>query len=145
VEIRAFPTPDGVSVFYKDVLAEVKAEEVLLRTEARWNAAIENFAEGAIIATEDEQVIYWNPAAREMHGFTSPDEGIEPLEKTPITFQLWTADRSRMLDLDEWPMRRIKRGETVRDLELRIRRPTRAGKRFFHIPAQWSTPQAGNG
>jgi PAS domain S-box-containing protein len=29
VEIRAFPTPDGVSVFYKDVSAQVKAEAVL--------------------------------------------------------------------------------------------------------------------
>jgi signal transduction histidine kinase/ActR/RegA family two-component response regulator len=29
VEIRAFPTPDGVSVFYKDVSAQVKAEQAL--------------------------------------------------------------------------------------------------------------------
>lgn len=29
VEIRAFPTPDGVSVFYKDVSTQVKAEEAL--------------------------------------------------------------------------------------------------------------------
>ena len=131
VEIRAFPTPAGVSVFYKDVSAQVTAEEALRRSEARWNAAIENFAEGAIIATEDEQVIYWNPAARAMHGFTRPDEGIEPLEKTPITFQLWTPDGSHMLELDEWPMRRIKRGESVRNLELRIRRPDQGWEKVF--------------
>jgi PAS domain S-box-containing protein len=29
VEIMAFPTPDGVSVFYKDVSAQIKAEEAL--------------------------------------------------------------------------------------------------------------------
>ena len=131
VEIRAFPTPDGVSVFYKDISARVKAEQALRRSEARWNAAIESFAEGAIIATEDEQVIYWNPAAREMHGFTHPDEGIEPLDKTPITFQLLTPDGRHMLELDEWPMRRIKRGETVRNLELRIRRPDQGWEKVF--------------
>jgi PAS domain S-box-containing protein len=131
VEIRAFPTPDGVSVFYKDVSAQVKAEEALRRSETRWNAAIETFAEGAIIATEDEQVIYWNPAAREMHGFTRLDEGLEPLEKTPVTFQLWTPDGSHMLELDEWPMRRIKRGEAVRNLELRIRRPDQGWEKVF--------------
>ena len=80
-----------------------------------------------------------------MHGFTRPDEGIEPLDKTPVTFQLWTPDGSHMLELDEWPMRRIKRGESVRDLELRIRRPesagpTRAGKRSSPTRVPWSKP-----
>jgi PAS domain S-box-containing protein len=114
-----------------DITAIKKMENALRRSEARWNAAIESFTEGAIIATEDEQVIYWNPAAREMHGFTRPDEGIEPLEKTPITFQLWTPDGSHILDLDEWPMRRIKRGETVRSLELRVRRPDQGWEKIF--------------
>jgi PAS domain S-box-containing protein len=114
-----------------DISAVKKTQEALRRSEARWNAAIENFAGGAIIATEDEQVIYWNPAAREMHGFTRPDEGIEPLEKTPATFQLWTPDGRRMLELDEWPMRRIKRGEAVRNMELRIRRPDQSWEKVF--------------
>ena len=116
---------------YYDITELRAAEEALRRNEARWNAAIESFAEGAIIATEDEQVIYWNPAARIMHGFTRPEEGIEPLERTPVTFQLLTPDGSHMLELDEWPMRRIKRGETVRDLELRIRRPDQGWEKIF--------------
>jgi len=115
----------------QDITPRKKAEEALRRSEARWNAAIESFAEGAIIATEDEQVIYWNPAAREMHGFTGADEGIGPLEKTPATFQLWTPDGGHMLELDEWPMRRIKRGEAVRGLELRIRRPDQGWEKIF--------------
>ena len=114
-----------------DITERKEAEDALLKSEAQWNAAIENFAEGAILATEDEQVIYWNPAAREMHGFNRPDEFIEPLEKTPITFQLWTPDGGRLLELDEWPMRRIKRGETVRDLELGIRRPDQGWEKIF--------------
>jgi PAS domain S-box-containing protein len=124
------PTPGRFAVIFTDITHRVRAEEALRRSEARWNAAIENFAEGVIIATADEQVIYWNPAARAMHGFTRDDEGIEPLEKTPITFELWTPDGSHLLSLDEWPMRRIKRGETVRDLELRLRRPDQRWERF---------------
>ncbi len=114
-----------------DITDRKEAEESLRQSEARWNAAIENFAEGVIIATEDEQVIYWNPAAREMHGFSRPDEFIEPLEKTPITFQLWTPDGRHLLELDEWPMRRIKRGQTVRNLELCIRRPDQGWEKVF--------------
>lgn len=114
-----------------DITERKQAEEAVRRSEARWNAAIENFAAGAIIATANEQVIYWNPAAREMHGFTRPDEGLGPLEKTPATFQLWTHDGARLLALDEWPMRRIQRGETVRNLELRIRRPDQGWEKVF--------------
>ena len=106
-----------------DITGRREAEEALRRSESRWNAAIENLGEGAIIATEAEQVIYWNPAARAMRGFTSTREGIGPLQETPNTFELWTPDGRRLLPLDEWPMRRIKRGETVHRLELRLRRP----------------------
>ena len=50
-----------------DITERKSAEESLQRSEARWNAAIEHLGEGAIIATEAGQVIYWNPAARAMH------------------------------------------------------------------------------
>jgi PAS domain S-box-containing protein len=116
---------------YYDITERKAAEAALRRSEARWNAALESFAEGAIIATEDEQVVYWNPAAQAMHGFTRPGVGLEPLEKTPVTFQLWTSDGSHRLELDEWPLRRIKRGETVRDMELRVRRPDQNWEKVF--------------
>ncbi|MCE5327484.1 MAG: PAS domain S-box protein [Planctomycetaceae bacterium] len=116
----------------KDLLEQRVAErtEALRRSEAKWNAAIENLGEGAIIATEAEQVIYWNPAARKMHGFSRPEEGIGPLDRTPETFELWSAGGERLLPLDEWPMRRIKRGETVRRMELRLRRPDQGWERI---------------
>ncbi len=105
--------PDSEIAVIENITERKQAEEALQRSEERWNLALENFAEGAIIATEDEQVIYWNPAAREMHGFTHPAEGIEPLVDTSVTFQLCTPDGHHLLELDEWPMRRIKRGEKM--------------------------------
>ncbi len=127
-------SPDGTLLggfgISQDITDRRQAEDALRRSEERWNAAIENFGEGAIIATEAEQVIYWNPAARAMHGYTAPDEGIGPLAETPNTFELWTPDGSHQLTLDEWPMRRIKRGETVRQLELRLRRPDQGWERI---------------
>ena len=107
----------------QDITERKQAEEAVRRSEAKWNAAIEHLGVGAIIATELGEVIYWNPAARVMHGFTSADEGIGPLKETPDTFQLWTPDGNRLLPLEEWPMPRIMHGETVRDVELRLRRP----------------------
>jgi PAS domain S-box-containing protein len=114
----------------QDFTGRKRAEQALRRSEERWNAAIENLGEGVIIATETEQVIYWNPAARAMHGFTINQEGIGPLSKTPDTFDLLTPDGSRLLALDEWPMRRIKRGETLRNMELRLHRPDQGWERI---------------
>ena len=122
--------PDYEIAIIENISERKQAQEALQRSEERWNLALENFAEGAIIATENEQVIYWNPAARKMHGFTRPDEGIGPLKKTPVTFQLWTPDGNRLLELDEWPMRRIKRGETINNYELRLRRPDQKWEKY---------------
>jgi PAS domain S-box-containing protein len=123
----------GQPLFYSfitDISERKRAESAIRRNEARWNSALENLAEGAIIATEAGQVIYWNPAARTMHGFTSERDGIGPLIETPNTFQLWTPNGSRQLSFEEWPMPRLMRGETVRQLELRLRRPDQGWERI---------------
>ena len=127
-------SPDGsiqsTICTYHDITERTRAEEALRKSEGKWSAALENLCIGAIIATEAEQVIYWNPVARAMHGFKSENEGIEPLEETPNTFELWTGDGAHQLRLEEWPMRRIKRGESVLNLELRLRRPDQGWEKF---------------
>lgn len=114
-----------------DVTERVFAQKALQRSEVRWNTAIENLSEGAIIATEAEQIIYWNPAAKAMHGFFSEQEGIGPLNDITKTFELWTPDGSQRLTLEQWPMRRIKRGETLRRQELRLRRPDQGWEKII--------------
>jgi PAS domain S-box-containing protein len=113
-----------------DITERKCAEEALRRSESRWNATIENLEAGVIIATETEEVIYRNPAALAMHGFTREQGGLGPLKEMSKIFQLWTAD-GRLLTLDEWPMRRIKRGETMNRVELRLRRPDQGWEKII--------------
>ncbi|MBD3239598.1 MAG: PAS domain S-box protein [Chitinivibrionales bacterium] len=136
-------SPNRFAVLFFDITERKRAEEALRRSEERWNLAIESFSEGAIIATEAEQVIYWNPAAREMHGFTSETEGIGPLREHPATFELWTVDGHHLLELDEWPMRRIKRGERLRNYELRLRRLDQGWEKFVSYSGSMVETAAG--
>ncbi len=113
--------PYRISII-EDITGRKNVEEALRTSDARLNKAIETVREGVIIATEAEDVIYWNPAAQALHGFTRPSEGIEPLSDTPKTFDLIYPDTGLVLPLEDWPMKRIKRGEKVSNLELRLRR-----------------------
>ena len=106
---------------------------------------MEHFGEGAIIADENGQWLYWNPAARRMHGLTASSRH-RAARVDATTFQLWTPDGSRMLELDEWPVRRIKRGETVDHLELRLASSGPGlGTRRLVIPARRWRRRAASG
>ena len=116
-------TPIGLFGIARDVTDVKRAQEALRRSEDRWYTALDHLGEGVLIATEEGEIFYWNPAALEMHGSASVEEARSPVKDLLRTFQLWTADGARLLPLEDWPMPRIVRGESVRNLELRLRRP----------------------
>ena len=125
------PGESTVAVLFNDITGRRQMEERLRRSEARWNAALEHIAEGVVIATETGQLIYRNPAAMRMCGLTSADEGLVSTEEVRETFEAWTPDGGRRLTVDERPLSRIMRGEAVRDLELRMRRPDQGLERII--------------
>lgn len=120
--------PDYEIAIIEDINERKQMQDALRSSEERWNLALENIEAGVIIATEEAQVLYWNPAARNLHGLSSPDEGFSPLEET---FDLWTPDRRHKLELDERPIRRIKRGETIHGYELRLHRPDQGWEKYI--------------
>ena len=134
-----------VAVLFKDVTDKsleaerrLQAAEALRRSEERWNAALEHLAGGAIIADERGQYLYWNAAARAMHG-AATSEGVEALSTT--LFELWTPDGRRKLDGAELPVARLGKGEAVDRLELRLRRTDRAFERVVaYSGANVATP-----
>jgi PAS domain S-box-containing protein len=65
-----------------------------------------------------------------MSGLASAGEGLASFEETWNTFQLWTPDGKQMLAPQDRPMLRVTRGEAVRDLELRVRRPDQGWERI---------------
>ncbi len=73
VEIRAFPTPDGVSVFYKDVSEQVKTVEALRESEERHKLLAETMLQGVVNHNSDGTIVSMNPAAERILGKTRQD------------------------------------------------------------------------
>jgi len=108
-------------------ITERKQTEVLLRnSETRLQTIVENITEGIAVSNLDGQLLHFNRAALDLHGFTTLDECRQHLSKFADTFELSAMDGT-VLSLDQWPLARILRGESLRDLDLRIR----------HIQAGW--------
>ena len=91
---------------------------------------VEHLSEGVLIVDPDDQLIYWNPAALRMYGFGSAEEAVRSLSDAPQMFELTTLE-GVVLPVEEWPLARVLRGESLCDLELRIRRISPAWSRVF--------------
>ena len=91
---------------------------------------VEHLSEGLLIVDPADQLIYWNPAALKIYGFASAAEAIRRLPDLPDMFELSTLE-GILLPPEEWPLARVLRGETVDDLELRVRGLRPAWTRIF--------------
>lgn len=88
---------------------------------------LEHLSEGLLIIDVGSQLIYWNPAGLRMYGFASAEEAVRSLPDLTRLFELSTLDGT-VVPLEEWPITRLLRGETLCGLELTIR----------HLNAEWT-------
>lgn len=105
-------------------------QQALRESEERLQTVVANLTEGLVLSELDGQVVHWNPAALEMHGFRSLDECRLRLPEFRFQFELSLLDGS-VLDISEWPLPKIIRGERLRDYVVRIRRLDSSWDRIF--------------
>jgi PAS domain S-box-containing protein len=124
---------DGVRMLLsvvRDITDRRRAEEALRRSQAELLATVEGLSEGVITSTADGQLVHWNRAALEMHGFAAVEEVRRRLAEFESIYTLATPE-GRVLSLDEWPLSRLLRGEAVHDLELVLSRRADGWARVF--------------
>lgn len=85
--------------------------------DARVHAVFENLSEGVVIADLKGRILYWNPAAMRMHEYPHPD--VPEFSDFLSTFEVRTL-RGEAVPEEQWPLRRLLRGEPVRDMEVRV-------------------------
>lgn len=111
----------GVQGVARDITERKKIEDSLRRNEAQLQATLNNLAEGVIVSDLAGKLLYWNPAAVRLHGFSSEEEYLRSLPEFTNTFELATAEEG-ILPFARWPMNRILQGETLQSWEVKVRR-----------------------
>jgi PAS domain S-box-containing protein len=126
----------------QDITQLTRAEDALGESELRLHAVIENLSEGLVVSDLNGRLLHWNQAALEMHGFATPEECRKKLLEFGSIFELSDVDGA-VLELDQWPLSRIMRGERLRDFEVRIRRRTGDWHRVFSYGGRVIREQSG--
>jgi len=141
VEVTVIKDADGQPVSrvaYALDISERKLAEEALRTAhqesarhlAELETVLDNMTEGLVVADLDGRISHWNRAALAMHGFASLDECRRMLHEFRHIFELADLD-GNVLPYESWPLKRILRGESIKDLELQLRRLGSEWRRIY--------------
>jgi PAS domain S-box-containing protein len=99
-----------------------KHKAVMARvSEKKLSSVLEYMSEGVMLIDPKGNAVYQNPASLRIHGFEPSGTGFIKNQDLPISWKGWD-EQGRPLDLDEWPLSRVTRGELVQNQVLRARR-----------------------
>jgi PAS domain S-box-containing protein len=110
---------------------------------AQFRAVVDNLAQGIVIVDPESEMLYWNPAAKAMHGFANSEDANRRLQDLPGIFEVSTLE-GNVLGLSDWPIARLLRGELIGDVKLRVRRLASDWSRVFQYSGA-RVPYAGDG
>jgi PAS domain S-box-containing protein len=72
-EVRAYPAPDGLAVFFRDITDGKRTADALQESEARFRAAFENASIGMVLTAPDERTLQVNQALCDMLGYSESE------------------------------------------------------------------------
>ena len=107
-----------------------QANTALRNDEARLRTVFDHLSEGIVVSDLNGELLHLNGAAMKMHGFTDRLEYLRALPEFADTFEVEGLDGA-VWPVDQWPLARILRGETLRDLEISVRHVGAGWQRFF--------------
>ena len=90
-------------------------------SEKKLSSVLEHMSEGVMLIDAKGNAYYQNPASLRIHGSDPSGPGFVKNQDLPTSWKGWD-EQGRPLDLDEWPLSRVTRGERVQNQVLRARR-----------------------
>lgn len=139
-EVRAYPSPEGLSVYFGDVTERRHVEQALRDSEERFRAVAENATVAIFVIDEESTISFANPAVERMFGFTVEEmvgrsiSMLMPAEQRPLHHEgirryLASGRRNVAWEGVEFPAL-TKDGRDIL-LEISIGEFVRQGKRYF--------------
>ncbi|HEY0846394.1 MAG TPA: EAL domain-containing protein [Noviherbaspirillum sp.] len=101
----------------EDKLRDLSLE--LEHSRAELQTVLDSLSEGVVVFSPDGELLNANPAALRMHGVESLADAPRHLQDFAREFDVSTLDGDP-LPVDQWPLARIARGETVSAVELSV-------------------------
>jgi PAS domain S-box-containing protein len=133
----------GASKTVRDITAQKQARDAQRQGEAQLQAIVENISEAVVVSDLDGNLLHFNHAAMEMLGYASVEEGRRRMSDIADTFELSAPDGTPWT-VDQWPLARILRGETLHNLEARMRRIGSNWQRIYNFGGTIATDVGGN-
>jgi PAS domain S-box-containing protein len=97
---------------HKAVMARVSEKKLSL--------VLEHMSEGVMLIDAKGNAFYQNPASLRIHGLEPSGTGFINNQDLPTSWKGWD-EQGRPLNVDEWPLSRVTRGERVQNQVLRAR------------------------
>ncbi|BCO11171.1 Multi-sensor signal transduction histidine kinase [Citrifermentans bremense] len=112
------------------MVEDQRTREALLQSEEKLRDIIDNMAEGLIVIDAETAGLYWNRRALEMYDFEEELDAIKTFERMVQKIELRTLE-GELLPLEQWPIRRVMRGEELHDVELLVKNKEQTWQRIY--------------
>jgi PAS domain S-box-containing protein len=123
--------PDGRQVGIGiDISERKQMEEQLRRNEERLRAVFQTVSEGIAIIDMSGRIVLVNDAEAAICGFPDSESMQREIDFFTRVFELRTL-AGELIPVEQWPVSRVLRGESVKDLEVRGRRRDTGQQWFF--------------
>ncbi|WP_177241447.1 PAS domain-containing sensor histidine kinase [Stigmatella aurantiaca] len=113
--------------------SEARAQEaatVAVRNRAQLEATFQSMSDGVVVFDMEGRVVFVNEAEARICGYPSAEDMKRDLQYFAQVFELTHPDR-QLLPVEQWPVSRVLRGETLLECELRGRRKDTGQAWFF--------------
>jgi PAS domain S-box-containing protein len=113
----------GMLIFLGTISVLVARHKALMArvSEKKLSSVLEHMSEGVMLIDAKGNAFYQNPASLRIHGIDPGGTGFIKNQDLPISWKGWD-EQGLPLDVDQWPLSRVTRGERVQNQVLRARR-----------------------
>ncbi|MGA9335454.1 MAG: ATP-binding protein [Rudaea sp.] len=117
---------------FNQMLVQIQSQNQALRqNETQLITIIENLDEGLVVSNLQGQLLHFNRAALNLHGFKGLEECQRHLHELDDIFALTTLN-GEAVPLKRWPLARILAGEHLSDLEICVHHKQLGWRRIFN-------------